>query len=375
MKKWYVLIWLAFFCQPIFFNRFMYSTADLLNENFSIWTFIGNELRAGRFPVYDPYYLGKDFIGVAWTAVFYPLTMPLAYIGSFLSLDNRMYLLEITSLFHVFIASLTMDYLLKTLKLSKLARIFGSICFSYSSFLIIATTSLTHIQSVCWLPLVLALFWQNKPLGASIALSLSLLGGHPTEAIYGLEIGLFYALWVGRFKVWAKMCLFTFLICLVQIIPTMLHYFNSVRANVSFEQLTTIGSVPPFYYITLIFPHIFGGTGGNLEWGALLGVWRSSVMFCYMGLIPLYLFIISKARGWQLLALVGALMAMGKYSPLYWIVYKLHIPLFRNPASWLIFFCLGVAVASAYTFDNINLNKSMVHKQQGTNNIPVYLRS
>lgn len=162
MKKWYFLIWLAFFCQPIFFNRFMYSTADLLNENFSILTFIGNELRSGRFPVYDPYYLGKDFIGVAWTAVYYPLTIPLAYIGSFLSLDNRMYLLELTSLFHVFIASLTMDYLLKTLGLSKLARVFGSITFAYCSFVIIATTSLTHIQSVCWLPLVIALFI-NKP--------------------------------------------------------------------------------------------------------------------------------------------------------------------------------------------------------------------
>lgn len=374
MKNWHwlFLIWLTFFCQPIFFNRFMYSTADLLNEDYSIITFIGNELRAFRFPVHDPYLLGNSFIGVAWSAVFYPLTLPFAYVESYLSLDARMYVLELYSLFHIFIASLTMDYLLKTLKLSPIVRIFGAITFAYCSFLIIATTSLTHIQSVCFLPLVVALFLSNRAVGGAIALSLMVLGGHPTEALYWLEIALFWALFTKRTKTYLKTALLTFLICLPQIIPTLIHYSQSVRVNASFKDLTTLGSVPPFYWLTLFIPHLFGGTGGVFEWGALIGVWRSSVMFCYMGLIPICLFIYAIKhyrwyyKPWIILTIVSMLMAMGKYSPLYWIVYKLGIPQFRNPASWLIFFCLGVAVTSAYAFETItyhfNFNKPLAGK-------------
>jgi hypothetical protein len=309
--KWLFIIWLIFFCQPIFFNRFMYSTADLLNENFSIWSFIGNSLRQGSLPLSDPYYLGNDFFAVCWTALLYPLTIPLAYIGSFLSLDNRMYLLELTSIFHIFIASLSVDYLLKTLKLSKMARLFGSVCFAYSSFLIISTTNLTHIQSVCWIPLVIAFFWQRKPLGASIALSLAVLGGHPTEALYCMEILLIWALFRKSIKTWFLIGLFTFLITSPQVIPMLIHFTHSVRNNASFYELTKIGSVPPFYWITLLFPHIFGGTGGVIEWGVLFGVWRSSIMFCYMGIIPLVFFfyaIYKRIAGtWVILTLVSAL--------------------------------------------------------------------
>ncbi len=105
------------------------------------------------------------------------------------------------------------------------------------------------------------------------------------------------------------------------------------------------GSVLPPSLVSLAFP----------EWGTFLG------LSFYLGAIPLCLLFISltskKSRSEKIhlwLALLFALMAFGKYNPIYaWLVEKGSFTALRSPSKWLFFSVVSLSAIAACAFDRL----------------------
>jgi len=191
-----------------------------------------------------------------------------------------------------------------------------------------------------------------------LLVGLALLAGHAQMAfMLALACGLYGLYETTAQRQWRVIVLglvaaiIAFGLAAIALLPALEMISYTARSGLSYAEASR-WSLPPLGLAGLINPLVFG-RGARDFWPA----W-DRVEFGYLGLVPLLL--VPFARGKQtrffwLLGLVGLLIALGGYTPLYYVLFK-FVPGFaslRVPARFILLTDFALATLAGYGFANV----------------------
>ncbi|HEX2501569.1 MAG TPA: hypothetical protein VHO73_08925 [Methylomirabilota bacterium] len=322
-----------------------------------------HQLKRGILTLWDPTLgTGSPFFGSgthhpmflqAHLHLFYPLNLVL------LGLAERgqhipHLVLQYHHLLHYAMAGAFTYAYARTLRLGRFAASVSGIAFMFSGFMVAHIAHWTMIDTMAWLPAILACLTladrtQRPSWGAvgGLALGVAFLAGHP-QLFYHVvlaTVALGLTLVVRRAAAsepWRRLALILLLVPVValgvsavQLVPSWETAVASHRAGLGYDWKTT-GSLLPAYLAQALLP-----------WGLLtVGGWRnsSSELYLYPGVLPLILAILALMRRWDwrvgfhaVLGFVAVLLAFGDHYGLYRPAYDLlpGLTLFRIPARFV----------------------------------------
>ncbi len=378
MKKWAIplgvsfllfVLHLAFFWNLYFpdpHNPYFLS-GDFSREYYPDAQYTVSELRAGRFPLWNPYSgCGAPFLADIENALFYPLTPLLVF---FAPQGHLPYLvLERHLLLHYFLAGLFMYLFLRAQSLTRAGSLIAALYFMFSGFLIAHINHLDIVEGAIWLPLFLLLFQKALLTGrwvylgwTGITLALIFFSGHPQVTFMVSIVGGAYALYhfftveTDRRRGWKKVAGISFGIfglavglTAIQWIPTYELAKFIGRNKVSLTYLKEFSLPPSVHLLSLLSP----------GWGF---VKDRDEFYGYMGILPIFMFVLSAhIRPWkkilfyQLLALGSLLLVVtNDLPPLFCRVYA-HIPgfnVFRISSRFLLLFNFSLAAMVGFGLD------------------------
>lgn len=384
---------LAFFFRPIFVNKFMFSTAEMLSEGFGMYRYIGDVLHSGAFPLWDPYHY-FPFASLIFPAVFYPFNIIGSFFSSLFDFNTGFYIIQIMAILHILFASIFMYAFLRNFKINEAGSLLGGIIFAYSGFVIIGAQSIYYIQSIAWFPLLMLFFFKgilnSKRKShcfalAGIFLALCLLGGFITVTLYMFAVLGFCALWfcmrsasksekLTQIILPLKGLLITYVVAIgiaaIQLLPTYEYFNASVRKGIGYDLITQWGSTPAFHFINFFIPHFFGGAGAK-DWAWQVLNVGFYVFFYYASVIAILLLIFSifiKVRDNILreiylflffLAVLSLFLIMGNKNAVFGWLYSLPmLPVTRIPTRWAFFLDFSIAALAGISFSLITSSLS-----------------
>ncbi len=351
-----IILIVFWFFKEIFFN-FIFCFMDLSYYFYPYRHFMVESIRNLHFPFWNPYiYFGYPFFATLQHGLFYPLT--LVYFVLPFDLAFNFFLI-----LHYPLAALFMFLYLSYQGRSFWAKTIGSITFAFSGYLLSVLFMPTSLASVIWLPLVLLFFEKMMEhekwalLGLSLTLTIMFLGGEPTVLYITLIMLVIYSFFFEGGYRNALMVILSSLIAAglaaVQLIPFLELAANSVRVGGLSYFEATQWSMSPQRVIEFIVPFFYHMT--SVPWASLL--WLKSL---YLGIVPIFLFPAAyfsadrrTKRFLTALLFVGLIIAMGKYTPVYALLFN-FLPGFsgiRYPAKFLFLSTFAISVLSAYGWD------------------------
>ena len=261
----------------------------------------------------------------------------------------------------------------------RLAALVSGIIYGMSGFMIAHLGHTVIIHGAAWMPL---LIWtadrlrdRIRPLWfviGALAVSCSVLAGHPQISFYSLGLSTIYVLCLGGkaavgrwryYRTYLAVIALGISLTAIQLIPTAELSGLGLRSRMTFDQFVSF-SLPVEQIIQFLFPYLFGGGGpfNSFYDPPYFGGWNFTEMAGYMGLLPLMLaivgFIVHRdrpiARFWLGAGAIALLLALGK--PLAYLTY--HLPVynkFRAPArhlmevGWAVSVLAGLGVAAIQT--------------------------
>jgi len=348
---------LMFFHQMAFTDKIL-ARGDTYNYFYPYWDVRNEAYRAGELPLWTPdIFMGAPLLANPQLGTYYPpnwLTVPFRAPNA----------IKVSILFHAVIAGLGMLFLYHTTVSKRLLpALTAGVIFAFGGYVGAHVEQINQLQGLAWMPLLVALYHRvltgHRPLRDGLLLSmmwaLQIFSGH-TQTVFMTGIGLgLYGLVVG-IRQWrddntplrilrAPVILGVFaivavLLAIPQLLPTLELTGMSNRGSGFTIQQATAFSLSP-----------------NTIGRALLPSYDSQLFgeyVTYLGVIGLGLAIwgtVAKSEqrtdkaGWTVLAVVGLLLAFGRFNPLYLILAELPgFNLFRVPARWLSLFTLGMAM-------------------------------
>jgi hypothetical protein len=356
----------------LFFSRFLtgdqiFAFKDLSRYFYPLRHLMVEQVKAGHLPLWNPYiFCGFPLLATLQVGFFYPLTLILYLLPFNLAFNYYIIL-------HYFLAASFMFFLLRHYQLSRAASFLGGVIFAFSGYLLSVSNMNTSLSSVIWLPLVLLFFDRliqskgNLPniIMLAILLALQFLGGEPTVIYVTVFFLLAYGLVFAKNKIKSLIGLgLSGIIALglvaVQLIPFLELAGLSDRVVRTAYEVVTFRSFPPRELITFIFPYFFGnpaqfGSYTETLLGKNIQDWLISP---YLGILPLIFVFFSfkrkKARFFLWAALVSLLLAFGKYTPLYRIIYLIPgIAMIRYPVKFLFLVTFCLTILSAFGFEEL----------------------
>lgn len=363
--------WKALLCAMLFMVLpyfFFYSGAfqvDLIEEGegvayyFPLKAFSASIIRTGSYPLWNPYVLtGYPLLGSIEAGSFYPPAAVFLLFRPTVAFNLFMYL-------HYALAGVFMFVYVRSLKISHVAASLSGIVFMFSGFMVAQMGHSSCQNAAVWLPLIFFCLEKarGKPsfgyfvLGTS-AYACQILAGFPQLAVYtAILVLLFLCFYREKWLLATGLGVLVVGTCLaaVQLLPSAELTNLSSRGQTSYDFFTR-ESFPPGLLPLFLFPYLFGalsvGFYGTPYWGA------GNPVECapYIGILPLSLGVIAlvslgredrNVRFWSLIALLALLLALGKNTPIYRIMYRVPVyNLFRVPARHLLELHFAVAVLS-----------------------------
>jgi Bacterial membrane protein YfhO len=372
---------------------------------FPAFTFIAEQLKSGNLPLWSVYqYSGAPFF-VQWhTGVLDPINW--IYLSSTSSRTLTM------SLEIGFALSLLATFVYtRSLGFNRRACVISSVIYALSGFAVARTLYPSFLHIVALAPLVLYFVdrlyqrgkWRDVAAGALI-IAWQIFAAHAQPLVYSSLLAGAYALFrlrnadkdspqktqkentkstkgifcgfCGQYSSAFRFLLqFTLMflsgaaLAAVQLIPAFETAGQSVRKEWPYD-LFTMNSLHPVSLLTTLFP-FFHGSGKSIYqlpyWG---NYWHHNEAQFYLGLSAISLAIAGaifawRSRNriaifWSLVAVVGIILSLGKYSgPIARILY--HIPLishFRSPNRHWMEVSLAVAVLAGYAIDRLLQERS-----------------
>lgn len=334
-------------------------------------------LHHGSIPLWNPYlFSGMPFWAFFESTIFYPLDLIFWFISPERAYGHTMAL-------HILLAGLSMYALCQTLHLSRAGSVLAAIIFSYNSFImpLLFLGHMVHVQSYAWTPLILCLFARSfeskRPatmaIWTGLCWGLQILGADPQTAFYAYGALALFALVhyealssIKRSLKAIKLLGIVFVvgvgISAVQVVPAWELVRLSTRGALKTYDLVTLGSFSPQGIITILMPHFFGNYYENNFWVADIP-WSFPGFGLYVGMLPLILtFFVRYRKTGQaglplfcvILAIMSVVLAMGKHTPVYRLVYLLPgFDSFRAPSKILVLWMLAISVLSAKGLDDL----------------------
>ena len=356
--KWHVPAFLAgltlfFYWKILFTNRAMFPW-DAVSFFYPYLSFVHEELRHGRLPLWDPYVLsGHPIIGDPEGQIFYPFTWLLVLLHPLAELPYK--LVEIEEIVHFFLAGLFMYYLARSFVQNRMAALFSAVLFQFGGAMVAHTEHVASIESIAWYPLIFLLARRGLLEGktvftvsAGFAFAVQTLAGHWQHSAYlGLLLFLYFAYEAcfgpSRAKLWPRWitALLTIggiaaALTMVQVIPTYELGNLSVRSYLTYWDVT--GGNEPRFLWTLFLPNFFGGLKGVPKWYPYDLTFQYvflTVPGCLLALLGLIETVRRRNFFWVGLVLLTTELALGTHGHLAWWLYFIPIlNLFRNAATF-----------------------------------------
>lgn len=327
-----------------------------------------NIIKDFNFPFWNPHnYSGIPLMATLQPGIFYPphifyLFLPFNIVWNWMII------------FHFVFAGVTVYAFLRYLKASQLSSCVGGVIFMLSGYLLSIHSLLPHLLAVPWFPLVVMSFLKYLEskrtkyiISTGICVTMEFFAGAPeivmitffVIGIVALFPGVFVAEKVNipfRLKAIATVGVIFLLLSSVQLLPFYELKTWSIRhAGLNFQEATT-WSFAWKDFMLFFLPDLFGyfktfeRYWGNQSW----------LKTMYLGIIPFtfsVFFFLSKDRKrllFIILIIVSFLLAMGKYTPFYSLLY--YIPPFnsiRYPVKFLFLFFFVISLTAGLGFDKL----------------------
>jgi hypothetical protein len=357
-------------------TRYYYPTKQVLREI----------VLGGEFPYWNRVYsAGQPIAANPEHEVFYPLTW-LILLPSF-DLGYRLLILV-----HVYIGLLGMYALLRSMKLRRLAAVFGAVSWGLSGLYLSYVNLLPILFCAAWIPLI-CLFVRRYLLRrtlrnlalAALFFGIEFLVSEPTTvAQTGVLIGCYaiYRAWrakggrtlrsLRRLVGIALITAAALGVGAVQSLPAIDHVRDSARSRPFEFGLVSAWSMPPAKIAELVYPNILGHVSVNRVmwyWGGGLytGMGSPFLFSIYIGLFAIALAVgggFARIRGGWLVAILCAgslLIALGGHTPLLKWLYDAHIlTSIRYPEKFALLGLFAVIVFSAHAFDRLQAGDERV---------------
>lgn len=337
----------------------------------SLWT-------EGSLPFWNPYqFSGTPFIANIQGAMFYPPGL-LYYIMP----PEKAY--TCSTILHSMAGGLFMYFLAREIQLSAWAAFLSAYLFISNGYYVghIYAGHLSFVQAYIWIPIIFFFLYRfigerrmKWAAACGLCLGIQILGGFPQISFYTILgiwfFGIFYGFLFFRQKRAPSILRLTvglfiitglgFSLSAIQLMPTWEFSKLSTRAGgVSYEYATS-DSLHPKEFLALLVPDIFGHIVDVTYWRTLCG-WHFWETCGYMGILPLCLLFYGIREEtqkhlrsfWVILALLSLFLALGKYNPLYPIVYRLPgFQSFRIPAQILFLFVFALSLWAGICLDHL----------------------
>ena len=224
-----------FFHRPLFNSQYSFPW-DFRGVQLPMITFLAEQLRQGRFPLWNPYsYCGYPVFANIEACFFHPLVFASAFISAHTSLDALPMLLEWAVVLQTWAGGIAAYYLFHEFGAQRAAAWAGALIFETGAYMASRAEHIGAIMAVAWMPLawlaVLKLrhgFRRRWLAVLGAALGMSVLGGfpQPTLAVFVSTMALSMILAVLRLSrprsiAWtAAGCFLGIALAAIQFIPT-----------------------------------------------------------------------------------------------------------------------------------------------------------
>lgn len=345
------------FFGPILFTSAILTGFDTVTIFYPHRAAAARALLAGQLPLWNPdHFLGAPLLANPQVAVFYPLNWPFFALSAGKSLAWTMAL-------HIVLAAIFM-YLFcrKELALRPAAAWLAGAAFAFGGFMGQQTGHLNQVSVAAWLPLVLLLgarLWRRPTLrrlaALGLAIAMQLLAGHSQESYMILGALVVYVLFLSlsehglrRLPPLRPLLVIALAVALggalaaVQLLPTLELSGLSVRSGgLSFRQASSFSLHPRDLALALLPGYSEAAPSEMAGHVGVTGLLLALLGACCHHRRREALFL-------AVAALAALLLALGRYTPLYWAAYYAlpGVSLFRVPARWL-FLCTFALAALA----------------------------
>ncbi|GAB5492260.1 MAG: hypothetical protein Phog2KO_24750 [Phototrophicaceae bacterium] len=352
-----ILLTLVFFYKLSFTNLIL-ARGDTYTYFYPYWDARNMAMAMGDLPLWaSDIFMGVPLLANPQIGTFYPpnwLTIPLSAPDA----------IRMSILLHIIWSALGVFVLFRqTISKSLLPAFVVSLVFALSGYISAHIEQINQLQGLSWLPWLLYLYHQAHSGGhrlrwgvlLALGWTLQIFSGH-TQTVFmtGIALGI-YALslseWDKPLKSISKNLAFVafpaiiaVLLALPQLLPTLELTGMSNREGGFDANQATAFSLPPTYLGRALLPSYDGQL--FTEYIGYIGV-----IALGLAIYGAIIMIPTKPRPyvWIVLAGIGLLFAMGRYTGIYWYIASLPgFNLFRVPARWLAFYALGMSMLSGY---------------------------
>ncbi|HEY0156969.1 MAG TPA: hypothetical protein VGF28_06710 [Thermoanaerobaculia bacterium] len=339
----------------------VFYTRDVASYHFPLKAILRTVVENGEFPYWNPFlFAGQPLAANPTYGVFYPPTW-------LIMLPSLVYGFSWHVLLHVYVAAFGMYALLRSFGTTRGAGCIGALSFALGGLVLSSVSMFPLIFNAAWLPWT-CLFTRRFLLGrsrrdfalAAVSLAMQLLIGEPVTVLQtGLLLGL-YALSrksrIAALAVVAAISVTALLLSAVQILPTVDHARDSVRAG-GFDFATVSDwSTPPRRVVEIVYPRAEPYAGAlvypgrrsplflSIYSGLVIGVMVLAGMGARVRGLPLYLATVS----------VSLFLAFGSHTPLLRLLYDAGIVRsIRYPEKFLMMGIFATVVFSAVVLDEL----------------------
>lgn len=358
----------VYFAKPIFFGE-VFSCCDNLLINVPAKTFLVNEMKEGRLPLWNPYiFSGTPFLADINMSVFHPFNI-------FFFLASPFRAVTWAIIVGYLVALWGMYRLARLLGVSAAGAILSAIAFGFSGTMAMYTDDLPLVQAASLVPWVVwgwvrlaEKFSGSRLTILVLASSLQLISGYPQIAylthIFGGSYFLFFgaASWFGKAKRIGEVAILVILLSGAQVVPFVEFVFHSSRLGADLA-FASVDSLHPRALLRLLVPSVTGYLSGKTAW------YQGGITFGYVGIIVSLLAIFApwRARKTHFLAvsaLLSLLFSLGTYTPIYTVAFSLipGVSLIRPPQHFLLWFTLALPLLAGRGLDQINKNNGRVRR-------------
>ncbi len=397
------------------FSGMIMARGDMYAYFYPYWTLRHDALMAGRIPLWTPdIFMGVPVLANSQVGLFYPLNWPLTPLDAPTAIT-------ISLLLHVIWTLVGMYTLARSgCGLSRAAALTAAVIFGLGGYVGAKVENINQLQALAWMPWLFLIYnrllqrWAEgslqraearfRPYQAVIrgvlllgmVLALQLLAGHPqTVFITALGLGVYsivsstsYPLNAlspdteqageaqptpGNLTLRATPLRLEARARVVNIIVALgvLAVAGVIAGVLALPQLLPMlelsgmsnrsGGFNPQQAMAFSFSPALIGRGLLPSYeGLVFGEYLAYPGVIGLGLAVIGLFApIPRRRVWIIMTIIGFVLALGVYNPLYWTLAGLPgFSFFRVPARWLALFAFGAALLAGYGLDSLMVKRS-----------------
>ena len=371
--------------QTVTVHNFM--LIDVVNYIIPVKRFMANSLRAGEYPLWNPYvFTGYPFTYNTQAGLWYPLSL-------FYYLLPLPTAVDATIILQMILGALFMVAYLRQIHLSRLAALAGAIIYTFNGFMVVWLEWQVVQAAVIWLPLQLWLIERiaceleqaavrlNNVLTLSIisglVFAIPWLGGHWNWTLFTSMTAAIYLLWrlfplfrYAQNKLQRQQILLPFIltlgigtaVALIQTLPAFYYLSNTHRQPITYAE--SLGFSLWDRLVVMIIPNFFGNPVQDNWWGQE----NYNETTFYLGLMPLLLAGLTmrlRRDRWTIFftiwGFLGLLWALR--TPAY---YPLHaLPVFNGlfPSRAIFLTVISVPILAALSIDRLQRSETLPNKR------------